>query len=263
MTNDTHCRLCGGSVQFLFSQNVLGKYDVSYHRCTVCHSLQTESPYWLEEAYLTHHLSCLDTGAAQRNLNNLVACYAISRLLKVTNVLDIGGGDGLLCRLLRDVGLNCYVKDKYAQPTYAQGFTDPNFDTPDLVIGFEVLEHYPEPMADLDQLFALKPRALLFSTALYTNQTQTWWYLSPQSGQHVFFYSQQAMSIIASQYHYDMVISGGYILFVKNSSWVTKMASTFLLKGKVRTLLKVIMAFLPVPGTWQDHAYLLAQSQQG
>lgn len=89
---------------------------------------------------------------------------------KVTNVLDIG--DGLLCRLLRDVGLNCYVKDKYAQPTYAQGFTDPNVDTPDLVIGFEVLEHYPDPMSDLDQLFALTPRVLLFSTARYTNQTQ-------------------------------------------------------------------------------------------
>ena len=46
------------------------------------------------------------------------------------------------CAGCRDYDLNCYVKDKYATPTYAQGFTDQDFSVPDLIIGFEVLEHF-------------------------------------------------------------------------------------------------------------------------
>lgn len=266
MTNinqtDNLCRLCGGELQSLFSQKVLGKYDVSYYKCSECHSLQTEDPYWLEEAYKKNNLSNTDTGAAQRNLHNLAACYAISKLLKAKNIIDIGGGDGLLCRLLRDYKINCYVKDKYATPTYGQGFTKEDFVTPDLIIGFEVLEHYPNPMSDLDDLFNRQPRALLLSTSIFTNEKQDWWYLSPQSGQHVFFYSKNAMALIAAKYNYDLVISGGFILFVKNSSLLTQIASKIFLKSLVVRLLKSIILFLPTPGVWQDHLFQVEKSKQ-
>jgi len=101
------CRLCGGSLATLFFKKVLGKYDIAYLKCAQCFSLLTERPYWLEEAYQKSNLSNADTGAAQRNITNLAATYAISKLLKAKNVIDIGGGDGLLCRLLRDYQINC------------------------------------------------------------------------------------------------------------------------------------------------------------
>src|SRR5688572_10641672 len=132
-TKSEACRLCGEHVAFVFLLKVLRSYDVSYYRCQHCGSLQTERPYWLEEAYRKNNLSILDTGAAQRNINNLAACYAVSKLLKAANVIDVGGGDGLLCRLLRDYEINCFVKDKYASPTYAQGYTEPDFKVPDLL----------------------------------------------------------------------------------------------------------------------------------
>ena len=86
------CRLCGGSITALFSKTVLGKYAVTYFRCSGCLSLLTERPYWLDEAYRESNLSNADTGAAQRNLRNLAATYGISKLLKAKNVIDIGGG---------------------------------------------------------------------------------------------------------------------------------------------------------------------------
>src|ERR1700730_9135404 len=113
------CRLCQGRLSFRFKSTVLGRYSVHYFECRECRSLQTEPPYWLNEAY-SHNLSGLDTGAAQRNLHNLAACYIISKLFGATDAIDYGGGDDLLCRLLRDYGLNCFVSDKYAKVTYAQ-----------------------------------------------------------------------------------------------------------------------------------------------
>ena len=266
MTNKTsslnECRLCGGALKEFFSKKLLGKYDVLYFKCLDCHSLQTETPYWLDEAYKTNNISNIDTGAVQRNLHNLAACYIISKIFKATNVIDIGGGDGLLCRLLRDYTINCYVKDKYATPTYGQGFTQQNFDTPDLIVGFEVMEHYPNPKYDLDNLFFYNPRALLLSTMIFTNEQQDWWYLSPESGQHVFFYSKKSIGMIATKYKYDLIISGGFILFVKKASMLSKFASKVLLDGRVVRLIKSIILFLPTPGVWQDHLLQVEKSKQ-
>ena len=70
----------------------------------------------------------------------------IAKLYNLKNVIDIGGGDGLLCRLLRDYEINCYVKDKYSEPKYGQGFTEQNFKKTDLIISFEVLEQLVRPI---------------------------------------------------------------------------------------------------------------------
>ncbi|MBK8108789.1 MAG: hypothetical protein IPK42_25465 [Betaproteobacteria bacterium] len=153
MSANGACRLCGGAITPAFSTRVLGRYTVRYGLCGQCRSLQSESPYWLAEAY-SRNLSSLDTGAAQRNLRNLAASYAVARIYAAHNLLDLGGGDGLLCRLLRDTGLNCHVRDRYAQPTYAQGFDRPDFEVPDMVTAFEIFEHLPEPAVDLAEFFA-------------------------------------------------------------------------------------------------------------
>ena len=134
--------------------------------------------------------------------------------------------------------------------------------TPDLIIGVEVLEHYPNPMSDLDNLFGYQPRALLLSTAIFTNEKKDWWYLAPESGQHVFFYSKNAIAMIAAKYKYDLVMSGGFILFVKNPSLLTKIVSKILLKGWVVRFLKSVILFLPTPGVWQDHLFQVEKSKQ-
>jgi hypothetical protein len=254
------CRLCDDSLLPQFNLTILGKHDVQYLECVNCGALQTEPPYWLDEAYGNKNLSILDTGAAQRNITNLAACFFVSKLFKLTNVLEIGGGDGLLCRLLRDYEINCYIKDRYATPTYAQGFTNPNFDSADLVIGFEVLEHLPNPKNDLQDFFCRSPSALLFTTGLYKKQKKDWWYFSPESGQHVFFYSKKALQSIAVKYGYTLITSGGFILFIRNISFVKSLLVKVFLNRAICRLMRSIVVLLPARGAWNDH--LLQKKKQ-
>jgi hypothetical protein len=256
------CRLCHGKLLSLFNLKVLGKHHVHYYKCVNCLSMQTEQPYWLEEAYSDSNLSNTDTGAVQRTLHNLAACYGLVRLFKVQNVIDVGGSDGLLCRMLRDYDINCYVKDKYATPTYAQGFVEEDFKIPDLVISFEVLEHFSNPYEDLDALFSYNPKIILLSTVIYANQREDWGYLSPESGQHVFFYSQHAFEMIAKKYGYSPIFRGNYILFVKDASRFRKIAAKLLLKDKNIRLIKSYLAYQPANGAYKDHLVQVERSKQ-
>jgi hypothetical protein len=257
------CRLCDGKLEPQFRLQVLGQYDVGYFRCESCDSLQTERPYWLEEAYLGNNLSNLDTGAVQRNLHNLAACWSIAKLLGLRNVLDVGGGDGLLCRLLRDYELNCFVHDKYASPTYAQGFDVPDFAQPDMIVAFEVMEHYPEPRTDLQKLFATRPNAVLASTGIFNSQGPDWWYLAPDSGQHVFFYSKAALQLIARTHDYELLISSGYSLFLRRDvcSRLTKTLAKTLLRSGMRRFTRARLAMSSADGVWKDHQLQLGRAK--
>ena len=177
-------RVCGADSRRIYDLLVLGKYEVAYFRCESCQSLQIQTPYWLDESY-THNLAAIDTGAAQRNLSNLAASYLVARIFGMKNVLDFGGGDGLLCRLLRDYRINCFVIDKYAQANYARAFVIPDFARPQIVLAFEVLEHFADPNSDLPELFRLEPEILICSTGVFSGQGADWWYLTPESSHTV------------------------------------------------------------------------------
>lgn len=208
------CRLCGGHVRKQFELLVLGRHQVGYYHCTQCGSLQCEYPFWLQEAYELN-LSSLDAGAVQRSLSNAAAVVAIAGLTRCKNIVDFGGGDGLLCRLLRDYGLNCFVDDKFAAPTYAQGFTHPNFLRPDILLAFEVIEHFAEPAVELARLFDVQADIVMVSTELYSQQRADWWYLTPSTGQHLFFYSRQALLKVADRFGYELRIFRKYVIFYR------------------------------------------------
>jgi hypothetical protein len=254
LIRDEACRLCGGHLVAKFSLNVLHRYEVRYFECDQCGSLQTESPYWLNEAY-SSNLSNLDTGAVQRNLQNVAAAYLMSKLFGVSDAIDFGGGDGLLCRLLRDYNINCYLKDKYANPTYSQGFSNPDFAAPNLVLAFEVFEHFASPARELEDLFQLQPKVLLASTEIYCRQRADWWYLASESGQHVFFYSEKAVHMIAARFGYSCLLRGGFVLFVRKSAYsgVKFALAKVLLSRPVCRLLRGLILIMPAPGAWRDH----------
>lgn len=247
------CRLCGGETERRFSLRVLDRLDVGYFECRRCHSLQTQPPTWLGDAY-GQHLSHLDTGAAQRLLRNLSAAFTVSKVLGCRNVIDYGGGDGLLCRFLRDYGINCFVQDKHSASPYAQAYRTPDFDQADLVLAFEVVEHFADPRLDLAGLFAMRPKALLLSTGLYEQHGPDWWYLSPDTGQHVFFYSRDAIELIAKQYGYAVVIDRDLVLFVDPNamSRVRVRVARWLFNRWIRRCVRGVLMFLPAPGVWAD-----------
>ena len=47
-----NCTICGSNLaEPAFTGRILAKYDTGYFHCRECGHLQTESPFWLKEAY--------------------------------------------------------------------------------------------------------------------------------------------------------------------------------------------------------------------
>lgn len=252
------CRLCDGVLRHRFNLMLLRKYDVAYFQCQKCHSLQTEVPYWLEEAY-ENNISSLDTGAVQRNINNFAFCYAFSKIFNVKSAIDFGSSDGMLCRFMRDHEIDCYAYDKYAIPIYAQAFRSPPDRGVDLLTAFEVLEHLPNPAADLDEIFSFSPQYVLCSTEIYANQSSDWWYLAQEGGQHVFFYSAPAINFIAQKYGYNVVRIGEMLLFyrpeIRNINNMIVAAQTAL-SGWIFQAIKSYVFLLPAQGVGKDMNFI-------
>jgi hypothetical protein len=251
------CRLCDGPTHALFQASLLQKYEIRYLECADCKALQTETPFWLDEAY-AHNLGDMDCGAAQRNLSSATAAMIVARIWHLKNAIDHGGGDGLLCRLLRDYGLNCFVEDKYASPTYAQGYAKPDFETPDAVFAFEVFEHFTDPAKEIAALFARCPKILFGSTQQYTNQRADWGYLSRHSGHHIFFYSDAAMDVIGKRHGYKAVRSGPYFLFVRHDLANTAKLTMFnaMTNKYALRLLRGLLVVSPHRGVARDIAHM-------
>ncbi|MFT5121800.1 MAG: hypothetical protein ACI9TH_005249 [Kiritimatiellia bacterium] len=205
--SDIPCRLCAAPSTYSFHLKLMGRYDVAYFTCTACRSLQTEVPYWLDDAYADARRP-LDVYSATRVEQLRGVTQLVSRLFgwKTTDtLLDWGAGDGLLVRMLRDVGIDAYAYDIYTPNQYAVGFDAEPAPGNRMITAFELWEHLPDPAAELDRIFALQPDIHLLTTGLYSGQGADWYYLVPQTGRHVFLYSAEAMEWIAKKYDYQVL----------------------------------------------------------
>jgi len=214
---EVSCRLCGVSTRPIGRQRLLDKYDVEYFSCPRCDLIQTELPYWLDEAY-AQAISRLDTGAVTRNQMSARLTAVIATLLELpanARCLDYGGGHGVFVRMMRDLGREFRWFDKYAENHYALGFEGDVTAHYALVTAFEVLEHFADVRGDLEQLFASQPDHVLVGTVLHAGHQPGWWYYLLESGQHVAFYSRRTMAWIAEKFGYDVIAGNDYSLFVR------------------------------------------------
>ncbi len=205
------CAVCGGVSEKIFSSKIMEKYDISYFYCSRCCFLQTERPYWLDEAYKSP-INEADTGLIARNLQNasltapLLYHYFGTPKLKRPFFLDYAGGYGVFVRLMRDAGFDFYWNDPYTNNIFAKGFDyAPHAD--DLKISaltaFEVFEHFSDPLIEIEKMLNIS-RNIIFSTFLipasFPPQPSHWWYYGLDHGQHISFYSKKTLEFIASRY---------------------------------------------------------------
>jgi 2-polyprenyl-3-methyl-5-hydroxy-6-metoxy-1,4-benzoquinol methylase len=213
------CRLCGNEAPIFGTKKVREKYNVAYYECRGCGSLQTEEPYWLEEAYKVEGLD-LDVGACQRCLNLSIEVSAALTVLGVSPeaaCLDYGAGLGMFSRLMRDRGFNFFAYDKFIKPFFMDRFTKmPTQDAWSVLTAFEVFEHLVSPGRECAELFQSKPDMIFFTTQTWQAQGLDWWYIVPLGGQHVFFFSDRALQSLAAKYDYTLIDLPGVSLFLHN-----------------------------------------------
>lgn len=199
------CPVCTAPRSVDFTATVLGKHDVSYVFCALCGLLQTEPPFWLEEAY-SAPIARADTGLIQRNI---AVADRLSLVLysffdsKRDQFLDAAGGYGALTRLMRDFGFDYYWSDPYAENLLAPGFeAEPSRTRYAAVSAIEVLEHVTDPVAFIDEtLSAAGSDTLFFTTELFLGEPppRDWWYYTFGTGQHVSFYQRRTLEHIADR----------------------------------------------------------------
>ena len=216
MTTKISCRLCGGIAQFSFHKRILNKYDVKYFNCKTCASLQTEEPYWLEDAYQPINEQ-LDTGQFIRCLNNAAFLDALISQLNLQNksCIDYGCGSGLTARILRDVGINAQGYDAYSTPRLLMGFQVQTLESAAIINLCEVAEHFPNPKSSFAHIFSCNPEVVVVQTGIFTEPDENWGYLAPEHGQHIFFYSKKTISYLANVHKMAATFIQGYVIFIK------------------------------------------------
>lgn len=204
------CKVCDRNTDFFGNARILDKYSVSYYRCSQCGFIQTEDPFWLDEAY-SKTITRSDIGLIGRNLqmarlaqNLILTCFNPSE-----KFIDYGGGYGIFVRIMRDNGFDFYRHDPLCENLFADGF-DAQLGTPyGLLTAWEVFEHLIHPLEEIEKMLSFS-RSLLFSTSLVSSPPpllNDWWYYGLEHGQHVALYSAKTLQFIAERFNLKLVYS--------------------------------------------------------
>ncbi len=245
-----HCKICGSdSTPFGKGKTlVLQKYEVQYYRCSSCGFIQTEEPYWLDEAYL-QPIAPSDIGYVYRNrwlgwcTRTVIGMYYEG----AGRFLDYGGGYGLFVRDMRDRGYDSYRLDKYTPNLFARNFEWNQHHAgkqAELITAFEVFEHFPDPHGSLKEIMQHGSEILLSTCIVPEGITDTdyksWFYFANHEGQHIALHTVKSLQILAERNGLHCYSNSRYLhLLTKQPSmakavffpWVTRIKAARLLQA--------------------------------
>jgi hypothetical protein len=201
-----NCKICNSPSRNFYEGIVLGKHHVAYYKCDHCGFIQTGDAFWLKEAY-ENVITQLDIGLVSRNLylKNRLPGILMNCFPDAKTMLDYGGGYGLLVRMMRDEGFNFYRQDIYCENLFARYFdiSDAPVSKFDVLTAFEVFEHLENPLDEIAKMFSLADNIVFTTEIVPDNESEFagWWYVSPLTGQHIAFYSQKSLFLIAEKFN--------------------------------------------------------------
>lgn len=235
--------------------------QIDYYECPSCHYVQTEKPFWYEEAY-KEAINDSDTGIMSRNIHNtkivISALFLLGQLRG--KVVDYAGGYGILVRMLRDVGIDAYWADTYAENLVAKGF-EHDGSRASLVTAFEVFEHYIYPYKEVGKLLDISNN-ILFSTTLMPKPTpaqETWWYYGQEHGQHIGFFREETLNALAKKYNKYFVSDGSSCHLFSDRPISKKKWKFYIRYCNINYFLNKITLR---PKTWSDYL-IMSKRKQG
>jgi tetratricopeptide (TPR) repeat protein len=212
-SNHMTCKICSKNSTFLKNARMLNVHSVDYFKCENCGFIQTEEPYWLNEAY-SEAITSSDTGLVRRNIELSKMCKLIisNHFEKNAKYVDYGGGYGLFVRLMRDYGFDFYWLDQHCSNLFAKTFeADKQGRTPyELLTAFEVFEHLVNPLNEIEKMLKLS-KTIFFSTELIPANNpgpEEWWYFGLEHGQHISFYTLSTLDVIAKKFNLNLYSNG-------------------------------------------------------
>ena len=213
------CKICNEITVNYTEAKIMNKYNIKYFHCQHCEFIQTEEPYWLEEAY-SETINLTDTGIMKRN--QILADFATIIIYLFFNrrkkFLDYAGGYGIFTRLMRDIGFDMFWNDKYTKNLVARGFNYSKNEQYELLTSFESFEHFLNPLEDVESMLSISDNILISTTLTPTKMPlpTEWDYYALEHGQHISFYSIKTMQYIANKYNLNFYTNGKNIhLFTK------------------------------------------------
>ena len=255
------CSICGNEMNPAFSEILIKKISVEYLYCETCGLLKTEKPYWLKEAYQQAIATC-DTGQLQRNIVNSTIVEVMLHCLfgGKGKFLDVAGGYGVLARLLRDMGFDCYTMDPYCQNLFARAFEPGDEFRANALFAFEVLEHIESPREFLKNLFdTYSCKTILASTLTFAGAIppKNWWYYAFETGQHISFYQPRTIAFLADTLgcRYYRLGPEWHLITDKRLPGITRIVLTWRLLRKLYAL-SLHGKRKRMSRTWSDHLLL-------
>ena len=168
-------------------------------------------PVWLADSF-KNQLTDPDVGALDRNL--IVADF-LSALLPRMNledetVVDWGSGYGLLSRLMRDRGFNFMNFEEHVRPLFYAPSFDPGQVRASMAVLSEVALHFDDPVGEFERLSRISSQILFTAVVPPSRIDENWWYLMPSTGQHVAFYSIDALRQLAENLKVNLTTDGKF-----------------------------------------------------
>ena len=204
------CRICENNAEQFAEAKILFKHTIKYYKCANCGFVQTEDPYWLDEAY-SEAINYSDIGLLKRNADLLRPTKNVIKFFfkSGSEFIDFGAGYGVFVRMMRDSGYRFFWSDKYCNNMYAKGF-EAEEKRYELLTAYEVFEHLPEPAEELKEMLKYTNN-ILFSTMLVPSnypKPGEWWYYATDHGQHVSLYSKKSLKLLAEKYGLNFYSNG-------------------------------------------------------
>ena len=208
-----NCAICNGRAEKHGESLVLGKHTAEYQLCTACGFLQVVNPHWLEEAY--------ESAMTSTDIGHVWRADYLSKITKAVihafnnpkgRFVDFGAGYGISVRKMRDLGYDFSWHDKYSENLFAKGFEAElqGSSKYELATAFEVFEHLSDPMRQISEVIDYSDE-VFFTTELISRQPpplDEWWYYAPEHGQHIAFYTEDALRSVAAKFSLNFVTNG-------------------------------------------------------